>query len=158
MVVIGGYLGRSWGTSGMEIINEEKELRCNIPSYPYSMYQGSATIIPTGILVCGGYQSSNYNKCYQYKQSSSSWESFPSMKTQRYGFDMKYLNQGIYAIGGHGSSGSQQTMDYFNMTSNVWTKHGLPVYVYEHCLAQLSEYQLILLAGYQGYGLGVSEL
>ena len=79
------------------------------------------------------------------------------MKTKRYQFDMKYLNQGIWAMGGHGSSGSQQTMDYFNMTSNLWTKHGLPVYVYEHCLAQLSEYQLILLGGYQN-GYGVSEL
>ena len=79
------------------------------------------------------------------------------MTTPRVRFDMKYLNQGIWAIGGHGGSGSQQTMDYFNMTSNVWTKHGMPIYVHEHCLAQLSEYQLILLAGYQRDH-GVSEL
>ena len=155
-MVIGGYRGSGYGISGTEIINEEKGLRCNIPSYPYSLYRHSATIIPTGILVCGGSpsSSSNYNKCYQYKQSTSSWESFPSMKSKRYQFDMKYLNQGIWAMGGQGDSiGSYTTMDYFNMTTNLWTRRSLPGYFYQHCIAQISEYQLILLGGR-----GVSEL
>ena len=160
IVVIGGYQGSSYGTSGTEIINEEKQLTCNIPSFPYSVYHHSATIIPTGILVCGGISSSwsHYKKCYQYKQSTSSWESFPSMTTERYSFDMKYLNQGIWAVGGQGGSTSHYTMDYFNMTSNLWTRRALPVYNYEHCLTQISEYQLILLGGYtSGYGSSVSE-
>ena len=70
---------------------------------------------------------------------------------------MKYLNQGIWVMGGHGDSASVTTMDYFNMTSNRWTKRSLPVHIYEHCLAQLSEYELILLGGSQS-GYGVSEL
>ena len=70
---------------------------------------------------------------------------------------MKYLNQGIWVVGGHGGSGSRLTMDHFNMTANIWTKRSLPVHVYYHCLAQLSEYELILLGGSQS-GYGVSEL
>ena len=158
--MIGGFQGNTYGISGTEIINEEKGLRCSIPSYPHSLWAHSATIIPTGILVCGGYRysSNSMNTCYQYKQSTSSWHSFPSMTTPRYKFDMIYLNQGIWAVGGDGNSGSQYTMDYFNMTSNLWTKHSLPVYVYHHCLTQISEYQLILLGGYQGdYGGSVRE-
>ena len=153
-MVIGGYQGSSYGISGTEIL----EKRCNIRSYPYALYQHSATVIPTGILVCGGYSSSGaQDKCYQYKQSTSSWHSFPSMTTERYRFDMKYLNQGIWAMGGYESSGSRVTMDYFNMTSNRWTKRALPFTTYGHCLAQISEYELILLGGIQS-GYGVSEL
>ena len=153
-MVIGGYRGSGYGIAGTEIL----EMRCNIRSYPYALYRHSATVIPTGILVCGGYSSSSSNsdKCYQYKQSTSTWHSFPSMTTKRRGHDMKYLNQGIWVMGGYGSSGSYSTMDYFNMTSNLWTKRSLPVHVYSHCLAQISEYQLILLGGAVN-GYGVSE-
>ena len=71
---------------------------------------------------------------------------------------MKYLNQGVWAIGGHGNYGAERTMDYFNMTSNLWTKRSLPMNnIYDHCLAQISEYKLILLGGHQS-GYGVSEL
>ena len=170
-MVIGGYQGSSHGTSGTEIINEEKEMRCNIRSYPYALNRHSTTIIPTGILVCGGYSSSQQihrNKCHQYKQSTSSWHSFPSMTTRRYHFDMKYLNQGVWAIGGSINQYISQSyeyhttiitsMDYFNMTSNLWTRRSLPINgVAHHCLAQISEYKLILLGGYQS-GYGVSEL
>ena len=154
-MVIGGYHGSGHGTAGTEIL----EMRCNIRSYPYPLYRHSATVIPTGILVCGGTSgsSSRYNKCYQYKQSTSSWDPFPSMTTGRYDFDMKYLNQGIWAMGGHGSSGSRLTMDYFNMTSNRWTKRSLPFQIYDHCVSQISEYELILLGGSQS-GYGVSDL
>ena len=159
--MIGGFQGSSYGISGTEIINEEKGLRCSIPSYPHSLWAHSATIIPTGILVCGGHRYSSSNsyqyKCYQYKQSTSSWHSFPSMTTQRYNFDMKYLNQGIWVMGGDGSYGSRYTMDYFNMTSNRWTKRSLPFQIYDHCVSQISEYELILLGGSQS-GYGVSEL
>ena len=70
---------------------------------------------------------------------------------------MKYLNQGIWAIGGYGDSGARRTMEYFNMTSNTWTIRSLPIYgvIIGHCLAQISEYKLILLGGNQG---AVSEL
>ena len=70
---------------------------------------------------------------------------------------MKYLNQGIWAMGGIGSSGSRVTMDYFNMTSNHWTKHSLPDIFLDHCLAQISEYELVLLGGNQGEGVSVIE-
>ena len=73
---------------------------------------------------------------------------------------MKYLNQGIWAIGGDWQgkpSEAYQTMDYFNMTSNRWTKRSLPFTSYGHCLAQISEYELILLGGSQ-IGYGVREL
>ena len=79
------------------------------------------------------------------------------MTTPRYSFDMKYLNQGIWAIGGTGGSGSKNTMDYFDMTSNVWTKHSLPFSVSYHCLTKINEHQLILLGGYQGGATGVNN-
>ena len=70
---------------------------------------------------------------------------------------MKYLNQGIWAIGGDayregGENGKlnlepRNTMDYFDMTSSVWTKHSLPFSASGHCLAKINEHQLILLGG-----------
>ena len=80
------------------------------------------------------------------------------MTTKRqYEHGMKYLNQGIWVVGGYGGSGAHQTMDYFNMTSNRWAKLALPFTIRGHCLAQISEYELILLGGILG-GYGVSEL
>ena len=69
------------------------------------------------------------------------------MTTVRNLFDMKYLDQGIWAVGGVGEARSKNTMDYFDMTRNVWTEHSLPFSVYCHCLTKINEHQLILLGG-----------
>ena len=153
-------IGSNWGKNGtylssVEVIKEEKKLGCKLDPFPYGLYKHSATIIPTGILVCGGYSSSYRftKRCYEYKKTTGSWESFPSMTTSRYSFDMKFLNQGVWAIGGYfGSknSGSKNTLDNYNIHTRVWTKHKIPfVSLSHHCLTKLTQDKLIVLGGYQ---------
>ena len=64
---------------------------------------------------------------------------------------MKYLNHGIWATGGVGSNGYRLgSLDYYDMTRNVWEKKSMPISVSYHCLTKISEYKLILLGGFQG--------
>ena len=72
--------GENYGSiSSIELINERKDLKCNIPPFPYGVSLPSATILPTGILVCGGKNRGGLNKCYKYEKLTSSWLPFPSM-------------------------------------------------------------------------------
>ena len=158
LVIIGGN-GNSGYISSTEIINEGKDLKCSIPSFPYGVSTPSTTITPTGILVCGGEIRYRYsNKCYQYKKLTSKWLPFPSMTTQRSVFDMKYLNNGIWATGGTGGSGSKGSLDYFDMTLNYWTKKNMPIDSSYHCLTKISEHKLILIGGFQGYSVRKREM
>ena len=156
MVAIGGD-GNSGLGSNVEVINVEKNVSCNAAPYPYALGFHSATLIPPGILVCGGLVSprSNGNKCYRYNKATTSWQSFPSMTFGRYWFDMKFLNEGVWAIGGYGghpnarSYDALDTMDSFDFNTNVWTRHDIGMYVYLHCLSKISNHKLIIIGGFQ---------
>ena len=129
-------------------MEEEKPLSCSLDSFPYALYGHSATIIPTGILVCGGSSSSgSTNRCYEYKKANSSWQSFPPMTTNRYFFDMKLLNQEIWAFGGMGGYRSETTLDKFDVHKNVWTKYSMP-FRKQYCLTKLTLDKLILIGGH----------
>merc|ERR1712126_139651 len=151
-----GGSNRSGYLSSVEVVEVEKNIRCNIASFPYGLYEHSATIIPTGILVCGGWALSlnnlrlgDLNRCYEYKTTTSSWQPFPSMTTSRRFFDMKFLNQGIWAIGGVVESGFENKLDNFDFHTNVWTTHDIPIDVRNHCLSKIAPDKLIIIAGRQ---------
>ena len=153
MLTIGGG-GWSWNWksrsfSSIEVTQVEKNQSCFVDPFPYTLKGHSATIIPTGILVCGGYSKSSEQRCYEYKKTTGSWEPFPSMTTKRYDFDMIFLNQAVWAIGGWGGSKSTTTLDKYEMHTNVWTKHSIPFNVYDHCLTKISDERLILIGGKQ---------
>ena len=48
-----------------------------------------------------------------------------SMTTETNDFDMKFLNQAVWAIGGRSRSGD--TLDKYQSNTNVWTKHNIPM-------------------------------
>ena len=169
MLTIGGG-GWSWNWksrsfSSIEVTQVEKNQSCFVDPFPYTLKGHSATIIPTGILVCGGYSTTyeeTEQRCYEYKKTTGSWEPFPSMTTKRYDFDMIFLNQTVWAIGGDGESKSTTTLDKYEMHTNVWTKHNIfdssnPFDVYDHCLTKISDDKLILIGGEQRVWREVSE-
>ena len=129
--------------SSVEALDENQHLTCNIPSYPMTISYHASTVTTTGILVCGGYS----NDCYEY--SSNNWKRMPSMTTERYYFDIIYLKGKVYAVGGDGSSGSDNSMDIFDSRTRTWTKQSMPFSVFYHCISQLSANQFILIAGYK---------
>ena len=127
LLSIGGLEGRE-RLSSVEVTQVEKNQSCLVDPFPYALSYHSATIIPTGILVCGGYSTTyeeTEQRCYEYKKTTGSWEPFPSMTTKRYDFDMIFLNQAVWAIGGWGGSKSTTTLDKYEMHTNVWTKHSI---------------------------------
>ena len=138
------------GGGSVEVINERKKIIWNVDSLPYGTYGTSATIIPTGILVCGGDWQIG-NKCHLYKKTTSSWHSFPSMTLSRQFFDMKFLNQGIWAVGGtkalDNNGGRRNTLDHFDLKERVWTRHDIPIHVHAHCLTELTHDKLIVIGG-----------
>ena len=154
LVVIGGNPTYSRYSNVVAVIHEKKKLRCKVDSFPHDVNDHSATIIPTGILVCGGdyYLSiiGKTNRCYEYMRKTSSWQSFPSMTTARSCFDMKFLNQNIWAIGGFWSKNgldAGSTMDRFDFRTKVWTKHNIPINIRDHCIAKISHDKLIVIGG-----------
>ena len=113
------------------------------------MYGHSSTVTSSGIFVCGGTSSGNDRKdCYEYRSSSNSWTSMPSMTTKRHSFDMIYLKGKVYAVGGLEGSGSKNSMEIFDSTTMSWTKQSIPLSVYGHCITQLSANQFILIGGF----------
>ena len=157
LLSIGGLEGRE-RLSSVEVTQVEKNQSCQVDPFPYALHGHSATIIPTGILVCGGYSGSWEKRCYEYHKRTASWESFPSMTTERCSFDMKFLNQAVWAIGGGGrneytqndSITSMNTLEKYEMHTNVWTNHTIPFDVFGHCLTKISQDRLILIGGSEG--------
>jgi len=70
------------------------------------------------------------------------------MTTKRRKFDMIYLNQKVYAVGGVGGSSSRESMDIFDSATRRWTKQSIPFSVFSHCMTQLSANQFILIGGW----------
>ena len=66
------------------------------------------------------------------------------MTSERWKFDMIYLKEKVYAVGGSGGSNS---MDIFDSTTRTWAKQSIPFSVSHHCISQLSANQFILIAG-----------
>ena len=150
LVIVGGW-GPSGSLSSVEALDEHQHLNCNIPSYPIVSSVHSSTVTSSGILVCGGSYGSRYrNDCYEYRSSSNSWTSLPSMMTERYYFDMIDLKEKVYAVGGLGGSGSYNSMESYDSSTRIWTKQSLPFSVWGHCITQLSENKFILIAGNSG--------
>ena len=149
MVTIGGIKLNREKLSSVEVTQVEKNQSCLVDPFPYALNPHAATIIPTGILVCGGYSGSFEKRCYEYKKTTGSWQSFASLTTERADFDMKFLNQAVWAIGGWGGSDAKTTLDKYEMQTQVWTKHNIPFDVHEHCLTKISEHELILIGGRQ---------
>ena len=145
-IIVGGH-GNSGPLSSVEALDENQHLTCNIPSYPMAMYVVSSTVTSSGILVCGGYSSGSRKDCYEYRSSSNSWRRMPSMMTERSYFDMLYLRQKIYAVGGWGVSGSLNSMETFDPQAQTWTQQLTPFNVYGHCIAQLSPNKLMVIGG-----------
>ena len=87
----------------------------------------------------------------------------PSMTKERRFFDMTYLKEKVYAVGGYDSSvkssvglSSMESMGIFDSTTRTWTKKSIPFSVGFHCISQLSANQFILIAGYN-FDDGVSK-
>ena len=146
-VIVGGQ-GDNGTMSNVESLDENEHLICNIPSYPFALRGHSSTVTSSGILVCGGSSSGTiYRKdCVEY--SSSNWKRMPSMTTERSSFDMIYMKEKVYAVGGSGGSGAENSMEIFASTTRTWTKQSIPFSVYYHCISQLSENRFILIGGH----------
>lgn len=114
-------IGGIGGGSNVELIAIQKDnANCDPMTLPYAI-SGHATVASgKGVITCGGTDGKErLSTCFiQNKTSNSSW--FPSMQSQRSHFDMVILSNTIYAIGGHGSSQTMETIDIYN--GSQWTQ------------------------------------
>ena len=80
------------------------------------------------------------------------------MPKKRANFDMIYLKQKVYAVGGlynYIGSGITNSMDIFDSISRTWTNQPIPFSIGGHCMTQLSTNQFMLIGG--GNSSGVSK-
>ena len=154
LVIVGGH-DRGM-LSNVEVLDENKRLSCNIPSYPLQLEEHSSTVTSSGILVCGanGLASGKYhNDCYEYRAVSNSWVKMPWIPATKFRFDMITLKGKVWAVGGSigrwTSSAAQSTMDIIDYNTSTWTRQWLPVQIVYHCLTKLSPNQFILIGGDQ---------
>ena len=138
--------------SNLEVLNERKHLSCNIPSYPMTISVHASTVTTSGILICGGYSKCCrwLKNCYEYRSSSKKWTRMPSMPKKRANFDMIYLKQKVYAVGGlynYIGFGITNSMDIFDSISRTWTNQPIPFSIGGHCITQLSTNQFMLIGG-----------
>ena len=153
LVIVGG---NDNPLSSVEVLDENKRLSCNIPSYPLKVKEHSSTVTSSGILVCGGRERiGNTDKitenCYEYRSVSNSWVKMPWIPVTRRQFDMIYLKGKVWAVGGNLGDGSSQTMNIIDYNTSTSTRQWIPVPTFNHCLAKLSPNQFILIGGNQGY-------
>lgn len=111
--------------------------------------------------MCGGLTSSSHYRvgeyrkdCYEYRSTSNSWRNMPPMTTERTRFGLIHLKQKVYAVGGYGGSGSQNSMEIYDSNNRTWTKQSIPFSVYYHCITILTANQFILIGGFHN---GVSK-
>ena len=136
--------------ASVELLNEHKHLQCDIPSYPIALNGVASSATPSGVVSCGGccpYQ----NICYRLTKSGS-WVSFPSMKSERAWLGMKMINGRLWAIGGTGGGkNSMESIDPEN--EDKWTTEFMPFKVSDTCVAELSDLRLMVIGGWQEYGI-----
>ena len=72
----------------------------------------------------------------------------PSMTTERSFYDMIYLQQKVWAVGGRGGTKAIESMDIYDVNSGIWTKQSIPFSVERHCVAELSPNQFIVIGGW----------
>ena len=107
----------------------------------------SSTVTTSGILVCGGYSSGYRTDCYEYRTSVNSWVRMSSMMIKRSSFGIIYLKGKVYAVGGTGGSGAENSMEIFDSTTRTWTQQSMPFDVTHHCITQLIGNKFILIGG-----------
>ena len=157
LIIIGVYNSRlpSSYRRDVEALDENQILTCHIPGYAYPkrlypLRGHSSTVTTTGILVCGG-ETGNHGaylkECYEYVSSSNGWTRMPSMTEERYSFDMIFLRGKVYAVGGAGRGGSENSMEIFDPSTRTWKKELIRFSVSSHCITQLSANEFILIGG-----------
>ena len=109
-----GYL------SSTEMVNETTTLPCTIPQYPFALVGHATAATTQTVVTCGGYVSGGgyLNDCNQLGQDGTIWQNGPRMIEKRGWFSLTALNEKLYAIGGEGGLGSQNTMETRTMETN----------------------------------------
>ena len=143
--MIGGFKSHGGDIAKTELINEMMRSDCNVAPYPIPLHAQSSSIIPSGVVTCGGH-SNGYLKTCKRLTKSGYWTNFPSMKSKRGYFDMKYMNGRLWAVGGLG--GGKNTMESIEPNNeNEWSIQSLPFNMTYHCMTALSDHQLLLTGG-----------
>ena len=159
--MIGGY-GNGGYLSSTELVNETTTLPCTIPQYPYALFAHATAVTTQTVVTCGGYKRERWNAiyskyCNQLGQDGTIWQNGPRMIEKRGWFSLTALNEKLYAIGGSGGSGSENTMETRTMETN-WVSENIPFSVYYHCTTKYSDHELILLGGRQSGSVSKSKI
>lgn len=76
-------------------------------------------------LICGGTSGNNatrrvLNDCEVYDPSAQQWRAICRMKEARMNHGLVVVSNKIYALGGKGSEGALNTVEYYDIASNKW--------------------------------------
>ncbi|KAK6042655.1 kelch repeat protein [Cooperia oncophora] len=89
----------------------------------YRRHLGSA-VLDGHLYVAGGYDgSSRLGSVEKYDPVINQWIAVTAMNITRYGVRLAAVNETLYAVGGNDDITDQETVEVFDIKSNLWTNH-----------------------------------
>lgn len=169
-MILGGYTGTNNPilTHTVELIdvsNGTKSSMCEIPPrFPQGIAKGGGGVVNGIPIVCGGYHAPyrRSSNCFKFNMTTYNWESIRAMPSAKSEFSSVVVkNEGrivgsdeeelLLTIGGTDGSGKDlNTIDVFD--GKAWHSNSYelpPVTFGRSCVAKISSYQLLVIAGWQ---------
>ena len=148
-MIAGGEAG--WTLKTSEVFYSGGVSACNIPPFPTPIQLHASEATPNGIVICGG--SPFPLSCFRLS-SKNEWVSFPSLNSPRLRFNMFYMNEKLWAIGGVGivlGSVGRTSVEYIDPTKeSQWTEiRPQPIHwsASHSCTTELSSNRVIETGG-----------
>jgi N-acetylneuraminic acid mutarotase len=126
--VIGGT-NDTWALTSFEEYNPVTDTWTTKTPIPFGWTEFGTAVIGDTIYCVGGNNGSITDVCAAYIVSTDTWITLPSLSASRTGLSAVALNGKLYAIGGAGWFGVNNSMvEEYNPATNLWTtKASMPV-------------------------------
>lgn len=122
--VVGGG-GTANGFTSFEKFNTLNNLWTSLPKLPFSFFSIRGATVGGNIYVFGGVL--NNNAVYRYDPSSGSWTKLHDMPSMDWMGMPAVVNNKVYIIGGHNSSGALSTVLEYDPSTDTWNASRTPM-------------------------------
>ena len=144
-LLLGGRTPEDSYTTALELITDKGVFTPAMPPLPSGRYGGSAVLVDSTILFCGGYNGEFLRTCQTFLLSNKgTWEEGSSMRDRRTEFGLALVGDTVYATGGENSPTSVESL----VLGGEWKEEEgmvLRSERYGHCSVALGN--LLLLIG-----------
>jgi len=161
-LLLGGFTHTEGYSTSMEVITSTGVCTPKLPPIPVQRSYASAVLIHNKILYCGGTGSDlkSHGSCNSYELGGNTvWREEPGMVHTRSHFSLSVVGQTVYAIGGDGDGGGEDTVESY--TEEVgWRLEGEMRMDYrrsDHCTVVMESSLVVIGGGYESSSVDVID-